>query len=181
MTEEVWKPINDFDNYFISSLGRVKSTKYKKERFLKFSYVDRRKGKKLYAKVVLVKGNKLYTKTIHSIIAEIFLNYKYDKNSNKVIDHIDNNSLNNNVDNLQIISCRNNLNKDIEFPGAHFNKKSNNWESSIYFENKNVHLGIFKSKEDASNRYIEVFKDIENNNFNISYYRNKYKIKKYEN
>jgi hypothetical protein len=32
--EEIWKPIDGYDGYYVSNMGRVKSTKHKKEKFL---------------------------------------------------------------------------------------------------------------------------------------------------
>jgi hypothetical protein len=177
--EEVWKPVVGFDNYFVSSLGQVKSTKYKESRILKPSFVDRKNGKKLYAKVCLCKQDKVYTKTIHTIMAESFYNYTYNKEDNKVIDHIDNNSLNNNINNLQIISNRYNLSKDNKFPGAHWHKRDKVWESSIYFNKITVYLGKFNSQQEASNAYVDAFTKIENNEFDINFYKNeKIKISK---
>jgi hypothetical protein len=48
------------------------------------------------------------TKRIHSIMAETFLNHVYDGNRKIVVHHIDNNPLNNNLENLKIVSAKEN-------------------------------------------------------------------------
>jgi len=48
------------------------------------------------------------TKRVHSIMAETFLNHVYDGNRKIVVDHIDNNPLNNNLENLRIVTAKEN-------------------------------------------------------------------------
>ena len=48
------------------------------------------------------------TKRVHSIMAETFLNHVYDGNRKIVVDHIDNDPLNNNLENLRIVSAKEN-------------------------------------------------------------------------
>ena len=52
--------------------------------------------------------SKKRTKRIHSIMAETFLNHVYDGNRKIVVHHIDNNPLNNNLENLKIVSAKEN-------------------------------------------------------------------------
>ena len=73
--KEIWKPIKDFDKYFISNYGRVKSTKYKTERILKTVVSGRCK----YVKVILRKNNKNYTKMVHRLVAEAFIPNLFNK------------------------------------------------------------------------------------------------------
>ena len=49
---------------------------------------------------------------MHQLVAMAFLGYKRDgKNLTEVVDHIDGDSLNNNLNNLQIITQKENVNK----------------------------------------------------------------------
>jgi len=75
--EEIWKNINDFNDYQISSLGRVKSFKYGKEKVLKFK--ERYTGHFL---VDLYKNGKSKTKRIHILVYETFNNYKLKDDDN---------------------------------------------------------------------------------------------------
>lgn len=98
MKKEYWKPIKDFDDYFISNFGRVKSTKFKTERILK-TVVS---GKCKYVKVVLRKNNKNYSKMVHRLVAEAFL--PNPDNLSEV-----NHKTNNNVDNLEWMTHLDNI------------------------------------------------------------------------
>ena len=94
--------IKDFDKYFISNYGRVKSTKYKTERILKTVISGRCK----YVKVILRKDNKNYTKMVHRLVAEAFLDNPYNLSE---VNHKDENKQNNIVSNLEWISHIDNI------------------------------------------------------------------------
>lgn len=109
-----------------------------------------------YYTVSLFKFNKK-TFTNHILVAVHFLNHK--SNGFKIIiDHIDNNKLNNNVSNLQLISVRENTSKDrknktSKYTGVSWYKITNKWKSSIRINGKVKHLGYFENELDASNAY----------------------------
>ena len=91
-----WKPIKDFDGYFINELGEVKSTRaYKgtKEKILKSS-----KNQQGYKTISMIKDGKVYTKTLHRLLA---ITYIPNPNNYPCINHIDGNILNNSLDNLE--------------------------------------------------------------------------------
>ena len=94
---EIWKNVKGFEDYEVSELGNVKSLKLGKERILKNS-ID----KKGYYKVNLSNKGKTKTFKVHKLVAMAFLNHK-PCGYKIVVDHIDNNPLNNNVENLQLI------------------------------------------------------------------------------
>ena len=100
--KEIWKPIKDFEYYFISNFGRVKSTKFGKERILK-TVVS---GKCKYVKVTLRKDNKNYTKMVHRLVAEAFLDNPYNLTD---VNHKDECKTNNIVSNLEWISHIDNI------------------------------------------------------------------------
>lgn len=159
---EIWKNIEGYENYQISSLGRVKSFKRNKEIFLKFT-----KCKKGYLRVTL--NNKSISKTIriHILVAKAFLNHFTNGTLNKVIDHIDNNKENNKSDNLQIITNRENCSKDkknktSKYIGVSFDKSRNKWFACIRDKNKNHKLGRFNTEEEAKKAYDKKLQEILN-------------------
>ena len=101
LESEVWHPIKDYEDYEISNYGRVKSLKYKKPILLR---QDIRCG---YKSVVLSKNGKTQHFTVHDLVYFNF--HSVSKDSNKVIDHIDGNKLNNKLENLRYVSQSENI------------------------------------------------------------------------
>ena len=100
--KEIWKPIKDFEYYFISNFGRVKSTKFGKERILKLT-----KDKDGYLIVNLYKNNKSKTFKVHRLVAEVFLPNPYNLPQ---VNHKDENPQNNIVTNLEWCDAKYNNN-----------------------------------------------------------------------
>ena len=149
---EIWKEIKGYESYEVSNLGRVKSLKYNKERILKPALT----GSSCLG-VSLAKNGKAKTKKIHQLVAEAFLNHIPD-GYKLVVDHIDNNPLNNELGNLQIITNRENSSKDkkgfsSEHVGVNWNKASKKWKTQIRINGKQTHLGMFTNELEASKAY----------------------------
>lgn len=101
LENEIWKDVLDYPNYKISNIGRI--INHKTKRLLKLTV-----NKHGYYEVNLWKDNHGKTSQIHRLVFEAFKGSKID--SNKVINHIDGNKLNNNLENLEEISrTENNL------------------------------------------------------------------------
>jgi hypothetical protein len=166
---EIWKTIKDFEGYYeVSNLGRVKSIKrigllrngihpvVYKEKILKPA-----KDGFGYLIVSLSKNNIKKTFKIHHLVTIEFLNHKKCK-FELVVDHIDSNKQNNNLDNLQIISQRENTSKKITkskySTGVTYNKKSNRFMSRIYINGVREYLGTFKTALEAKQSYINKLK-----------------------
>lgn len=149
---EVWKDISGYDGvYQVSSFGRVKSFKCNRERILKTN------TNTIYFRIGLRKNNVTISKNIHQLVAIEFLNHKPDGHKT-IVDHIDNNPLNNRIDNLQLISHRNNLSKDkkgytSKYVGVSWDKQKNKWKAQIQLNKKTIPLGRYKNEIDASNAY----------------------------
>lgn len=91
--KEIWKDIKGYETlYQVSNLGRVKSIKNGRNRLLKPALIS--SG---YYQVQLQNRRFL----IHRLVAEAFIKAIPE---GYVVDHIDRNKLNNNVDNLRIIT-----------------------------------------------------------------------------
>ncbi len=150
---EIYKDVVGYEgDYQVSNLGNVKSIKFNKERHLKPS--NHKMG---YLVVGLCIKNIAKTKLIHQLVAEAFLNHKI-CNYKLVVNHIDFDKTNNNVDNLEIVTQRENTNKNhlkssSKYIGVFWNKRNNKWQSSITINRKSKHLGLFINELEASKAY----------------------------
>jgi len=164
---EIWKTIKRFEDYQISNLGRVKSLKNNKEKILALN-----PNEKGYYNVDLYVDNKRKTIRIHKLVAEYFLNHKGDGTMKLVIDHIDNDKSNNRVDNLQLITNRQNSSKTLKkingltsskYVGVTWSKQIKRWIAQIQVNKKRTHIGCFKNEYDAHLAYQNKLKEIDNN------------------
>lgn len=160
MSKEIFKDIPGYEGYYqASNLGNVKSMDRKdcigrviNERILKHG-VDGGG----YLMVVLHKNRKFKIKRVHKLVAMAFLGHKPD-GYNLVVDHKNNVRTDNRLGNLQIITNRENISKDMEncssnYTGVSWNKNSEKWRSYIYINGKQTHLGLFKTELEASEVY----------------------------
>jgi len=160
--EEIWKDIDGFENYQVSNLGRVKSignSFSRKEKILKD-----RIYKPGYNTVILYKNKKQKSFLVHQLVAVAFLDHKICGHK-LVVNHKDFNKLNNNVDNLEIVTARENSNqkhiKSIsKYTGVSFRKDNLRWTAQIVINKKLIHLGYFKNEIDAHNAYQNKLKQI---------------------
>lgn len=158
---EIWIPIKNYENYYsVSNYGQVISYwNKKKPRILKQNF---NKG---YLLVGLHKPNTQHkTFFIHKLVAQHFLNHtpSYYK---EVVDHIDNNPLNNNVKNLQLISNRENSSKDkkggtSKYVGVYWHKFGQKWAAAARLNGKKYHLGFFAEEIDAHHAYQNFLKQL---------------------
>jgi len=153
--KEYWKEIENYPNYQISNLGNIKSLNYNRRGFEQtLTPIINAHG---YYIINLYNAGKMKTFKVHHLMGIVFFNYYTIKGF--TIDHKDHNPLNNNINNLQIITHRENNTKDRTnkngFTGV--NKKGNVYQSKINIDGKYKHIGMFKTAEDAGNAYL-VFK-----------------------
>jgi predicted XRE-type DNA-binding protein len=143
LENEVWKTIEDYPDYQVSNLGRVKSFKrYKEGRILR-----QNKDSSGYFYIVLCKNRKVKNKSIHILLFEIFNNYKL--KSNECIHHINENKEDNYYENLNLMTKKEhrvfhmiNGNKDESNPM--FGKKHSNKSKEIM---RNKRIGKFLSNK----------------------------------
>lgn len=159
--EEVFKDIPGYEGiYQVSNLGRVKSLareiKRKGISFCKEKMLKPGKNAR-YLFVVLSNGNIVKIKKVHQLVAMAFLGHKPDGTHKLVVDHINNNPLDNRLENLQIVTQRKNLSKDkkglSKYTGVSWHKSSKKWISKIRINGKNIHLGLFNTELEASETY----------------------------
>jgi len=152
---EVWKRIEDCNDYEISNHGNVKSFICSNTKILKPG-----KNNHGYLLVVLMndEGDRK-TKMIHKLVAEHFLNH-IPSGFEAVINHKDFNKENNKHDNLEIVTQRENTNqkhlkpgKSSKYTGVSKIKKTNKWYSQILINGKVKSLGFFDNEYDAHIAY----------------------------
>jgi hypothetical protein len=164
--KEVWKDIKDYEGlYQVSNLGRVKSLSrfVSNGRFKNDTILKPIKQSTGYTNVNLYKKNKVKQVSIHQLIAIHFLNH-IPKGNKIVVDHIDNNRSNNKVCNLQILSNRENVTKNIKNPGINFRKDTKKWTARIHINGKRKYLGQFDNELDAIKSYQKELMKINNGN-----------------
>ena len=169
MLTEQFKPIKDYESlYEISNLGRVKSLKryrvYKKksgalhkERILK-AWVN----SDGYFTVSLCKDSKTKSCGMHCLVWDAFGDKPRDGYKLQV-DHKDEDKLNNRIDNLQLLTHRQNISKSYqtkrELPtGVWLNKKR--YIARIKINGKTKYLGSFKCSTGAGLAYEKALKII---------------------
>jgi hypothetical protein len=162
--KEIWKDILGYEGlYQVNDYGNVKSlsrtitkgniTYVTKDRILKQS-IDSQG----YPYVNLSDYKKQKTFRVHQLVAVAFLNHTPDKHKGLVIDHIDNNKLNNMTTNLQLITNKKNTSKDrknktSKYTGVSWHKQSNKWLAQFRENGSVKYLGTFETEEEARDAY----------------------------
>ena len=155
--------IENFSNYLIYNNGDVYSIK-------RNIFIKPRFDKNGYKRVSIWNDDKKNkTLKIHQLVAMAYLDFKLDglSNSKLVIDHIDNNKVNNYLHNLQIITRVQNtrrikkVRKSGLLTGVY--RIGNKFKSFIRINKKRLDLGLFNNEIDAHNEYMIYFnKEMEN-------------------
>ena len=157
--------VSGYANYYVSNCGRVKNIAT--ERILKPSIMSCG-----YLGINLCKNGKLKLCTLHRLGAISFID---NLNDYKCVDHINRNPLNNSVTNLRWCTYQeNNMNmskqnnRSSKFKGVSYNKDKKKWKAYITYNRKLIHLGYFKTQEEAgrayNNKARELFGDYANLN-----------------
>ena len=160
---EIWKDIPGYEGlYQVSDLGRVKSLNYQNSKHEKIM-VGGINGRG-YRHVCLRCNGVQKTKKIHQLVAITFLNHK-PCGMELVIDHINDNILDNRLKNLQIVTNRFNVCKtqgqySSKYKGVSWNKKMNKFQSYIGINKKRIHLGTFDCELAASYAYQKALKEL---------------------
>jgi hypothetical protein len=171
--KEIWKDIPDYEGlYQVSNLGRVKSLP--KEWIVGNGTIKRHSGKILklhanrygYLNVGLRKNLKSKEFKVHQLVAMAFLNHK-PCGHKLVIDHINDNKLDNKVENLQIVTQRYNSRKtqgkySSQYKGGYWDKGKKKWIAQIQIGGKRKFLGTFTDEYEAHLAYQNALKQIEN-------------------
>lgn len=176
MTEE-FRDIKGYEGlYQVSNLGNIKSFKYKQPRILK------PKNHLGYKAVSLLKDAKLKTVLVHQLVAIAFMNHTPNRYK-IVIDHINDDKSDNRLENLQIITPRENAYKT-QLRRNEFHRYENKYTSEykgvtiqkvkykdkeytyikaqIRINEKKIYLGSFTTEKKASEAYQNALKTLVN-------------------
>lgn len=169
METEIWKVIPNYENYQVSNLGNIKSlsrevknrwnTRVVKETLM--NPVLRTDG---YYSINLRKQTKPKSFLIHQLVAICFLNHK-PNGLELVVNHKNFIKTDNRLENLEIITARENCNQkhiksSSKYTGVTWNKQRCKWQSQIIINGKCKYLGLFLNEYDASKKYLEELKNI---------------------
>jgi hypothetical protein len=142
---EEFKIIKDYTNYSVSNFGNVKNNNTGK--------ILKQPISNGYTKVSLSNDGKLKHFLVHRLIALAFIPNPDNK---PFVDHIDNDRLNNNIDNLRwCTNQENSCNRQLTskntsgYKGVNFYKTYNCWRAEIKLNGKSHHIGYYQNIEDA--------------------------------
>ena len=177
---EIWRDVIGYEGqYQVSNEGRVRSldrTVLTKngQRFYKGKIFEGGFNGRGYRQATLQKNGKRETFYVHQLVAIYFLGH-IPNGSQLVVDHVDGDKANNSVENLQIVTqrqntsiCHRNYRNSLssKFVGVYYHKQTNKWRASIYFNSKRISLGYYSIEKDASDAYQKALIELENGTFN---------------
>tara|TARA_R110000822_G_C15059461_1_gene467292 strand:- start:42 stop:548 length:507 start_codon:yes stop_codon:yes gene_type:complete len=165
---EEFRAIEDYEGlYEVSNYGNVKSLAREDAlgRKLKEIILKPSANNRGYLFVGLHKGGVRKSKDLHILVAIAFLRHK-PNGYEIVVDHIDNEKQNNKLENLQIISHRENCSKDkkggsSKYVGVNIHKSKNKWMARISINGKRKYLGSFVNEIEASKAYQSQLKQMQ--------------------
>lgn len=139
--------------YQASSLGNIRS-------LLSSKNLKPATHKKGYLYVSLVGENgKTKSFRVHQLVAMAFLGHE-PCGMKVVVDHINHDKTDNRLDNLRLVDNRTNSNNrrnagSSKYTGVSIarNNKYKKWQSKIQVSGKRIHLGYFRTQEEAHNAY----------------------------
>lgn len=172
-----WRYIPNYSNYIVNQYGDVISLsrdiirKNGMKQKIHPKYLEPCINKKGYFFVRLSNLGKVKSIKNHQLVAMAFLNHT-PSGMNKIIDHIDENKLNNHYSNLQIVDNRFNVSKSIDkskttskYIGVSYDKSKGKWKAEININNKSHFLGRFTSELEAFEVYNNKLKLINDGKF----------------
>ena len=122
-----YKRIEGFDDYYITEFGDVYSTRpigaSKEHKLHKLKPKNPGRDNK-YLNIILCRDDGQFTKSIHRLVAEAFVDGYFD---GAVPNHIDGNNRNNSSDNLEWVTVKENIHKSYETSGVSATRNFRMW------------------------------------------------------
>ena len=142
---EEWKTIDSYNNYMVSTRGRIKNIDTK--RILKQTINDG------YCKVTLCTNGEQQKCAVHRLVGQAYI---LNIDNKPFIDHKNNVTTDNDVNNLRwVTNVENCQNRKIScknksgVKGVSWNKRANKWQACTKNKGKSIHMGYFSSIEEA--------------------------------
>ena len=149
----IMEPIEVIHGLLINLNGLVKRL-YLNKSANKSTTLDWTNGIRNYQgyRVIIFNGKRVL---IHRLMAKAFINGFTDKS---IVDHIDGNRENNNINNLRLVTARENgqnqkCHRNGKLVGTSFDKALGRWRSHIKINGKKKHLGCFDTELEAHQCY----------------------------
>ena len=138
-SEDIWK-------WYCESGGKpVKNPYWKK--------ITVSKNNRRYARIKCIKEYSLHRVVYYAHHQDWDMSF----DDKREIDHIDRNSFNNHISNLRLVPHGiNQQNKNVK--GYSWNKQDQRYKATICVNNKHIHLGSFKTEEEARQAYLDAKK-----------------------
>ena len=148
--QEIWKDIIGYENlYQVSNLGRIKRILFinnkitkKQEKILKLQI---NKRNRIY--VCLYKNNNRKNCLVHRLVAKAFIS---NPNNYPEINHIDGNSTNNNINNLEWCTAKYNMKHAYENNLSHLKKYNEKHKKAIMRDDGKKYTSSYEAAEDLN-------------------------------
>lgn len=147
---EIWIICNGLNsNYSVSNLGNIKHNKSGRIKMPTLHYTSK---KSKYRHMIVNLGGKTYS--LSRIVAQFHLFDGHILINDKTleVDHIDNNTSNNNANNLMFLKKKDNLKKR-KFKGVCYNKRTSKWEAQLKIDGKHILHKLYATENEAINAY----------------------------
>lgn len=149
LLNEEWRDIKGYEgSYQVSNYGRVKSFKYKTPRILKYATTK----KEAYFFVILSNNNIKKPKTVHRLVAQMFIP---NPNNLLVVNHKDCNKKNNKINNLEWCTKEYNIQhaaRNERLLKGKYNPKS---RPVLVYDLHNNYIGRFECMREAKKQLIK--------------------------
>ncbi len=160
MIKEIWRVIEDYEDYEVSNLGRVRRSN---------KILKNRVSGKGYLSICTSVNSSTKNHYVHRLVANAFLQKE---NEYQVVNHKDGNKKNNVVDNLEYVSQSENIihsyviglreHKNILPKGL--TKHKEKYMVRISRHNKTMYVGMYNTIELATEAYYKAIKNYETTN-----------------
>ena len=143
---EVFRSIDGYENYTVSTFGKVKNTKTGK-------ILKSRLNRGGYLIIDLYEDRVKKTHKIHRLVANAFIDNQDEK---ECVDHKNNDKTNNNISNLRFATPKENgqnrilsSNNTSNVKGVSFDKRRKKWRAHIKIDGISIHIGYYDDLDDA--------------------------------